>query len=169
MIITLLQRFLWMVGLVAAQMIVFNRVHFFGYATPLPYVYFLLLFPLGTQRWVILLWSFLCALLADMTTLAPGVGTSAMTLTAFIQPLLLMLAAPKDAAEDMQASYRTMGFWPYARYASILTAIFVSTYFLVIAFSFHHFFDWLVSMVSSWLLTLMLCLIFEGFRSQHGD
>ena len=45
-----------MLALVAAQLLVFNHIHLFGYATPLPFVYFLLRFPLNTERWSILLW-----------------------------------------------------------------------------------------------------------------
>ena len=156
--------------LVAAQLLVFNHIHLFQFATPLPFVYLLLLFPLGTEHWRILLWGFLCGLLVDMTTLTPGVGAAAMTLTAFAQPYLLPLFTPKDAVEDMEPSYRTMGFWLYARYASFLTGIFCISYFLVLAFSFHHFWEWLVSLLSSWLLTLVLCLIFQGFsKKKHED
>ena len=171
MINLILQRFLWMTALVAAQLLVFNHIHLFQVATPLPFVYLLLLFPLGTEHWRVLIWGFLCGLLADITTLTPGVGAAAMTLTAFVQPYLLPLFTPKDAAEDMEPSYRTMGFWLYARYASFLTAIFCACYFMVLAFSFQHLWEWLVSMLSSWMLTLVLCLILQGFKKKkkHED
>ena len=110
MLLTFLQYLLWMVTLVAAQMMVFNHIHIMGYAIPFGFVYLLLLFPLGTQRWSILLWAFVCGLLSDIVSMTPGVGAAAMTLTAFLQPTLLRLMAPKDSVEDMQAGYATMGF-----------------------------------------------------------
>ena len=164
MVITFLQRLLWLVALVAAQMMVFNYVHIMGYATPMPYVYLLLLFPLGTQRWITLLWGFCCGLLCDIVSLTTGVGAAAMTLTAFIQPPLLALLAPKDAVEDMQANFATMGFWPYVRYATMVTFVFTATYFLLQSFNFFHIVDLAVSFLSSWLLTLLICVAIEGVR-----
>ena len=118
-----------MVVLVAAQLLVFNHIHLFGYATPLPYVYLVLSLPMDTERWEALLWGFTCGLLADITMLTPGVGAFALTLTAFMQPTLLKLMAPKDAVEDMRPSYSTMGFWSYSYYAGILTLQFSLAYF----------------------------------------
>lgn len=164
MIITFLQRLFWMVVLLATQMLVLNHIHLFGYATPLIIIYFLLLFPLGTSRWSIMLWGFVCGLLADMVTLTPGVGAGAMTLAAFIQPQLLLAMRPKEAAEDMQASFHTMGFWSYARYCSILTFIFCLAYFLLQVFSFFHIVHLAISFIGSWLLSFVLCIAVEAMR-----
>ena len=164
MIITFLQRLLWMLALVAAQMVVFNYIHLFGYATPLPFVYLLLLFPLGTERWDILLWGFVCGLLCDITSLTLGIGMASMTLVAFIQPPLLRLMTPKDAVEDMQPGYDTMGFWGYFRYAFLLTLLFVLAYFLIQTFNFFHPLDFVISMASSWAITFFFCLSFEALR-----
>lgn len=164
MIITFLQRFFCMLSLVAAQMLVFNHIHLFGYATPLPVVYLLLLFPRNTERWSILLWGFACGLLSDMVSLSLGVGMASLTLVAFLQPPLLQLMLPKDALEDMQPGYDTMGFWGYVRYAFLLTLLFVVTYFLLQVFNFFHPLDFLISLVSTWALTFVLCLAFEVLR-----
>ena len=164
MVITFLQRLIWMVALVAAQMMVFNHVHIMGYVTPMPYVYLLLLFPLGTKRWTVLLWGFSCGLLCDIVSLTTGVGAAAMTAAAFIQPPLLQLRAPKDAVEDMQASFTAMGFWPYVRYATEVTFVFTTTYFLLQSFNFFHLVDLTISFLSSSLLTLLICVAIEGVR-----
>lgn len=160
---------MYMVALVAAQLLVFNHVQLFGYATPLPFIYFVLIFPLGTDRWNILLWGFTCGLLADITAMTPGVGAFAMTLAALIQPPLLQLLVPKDAPEDLRPGFSTMGLWPYIRYATILSLVFSLSYFLVLSFSFHHIEELAISFVSSWLLTLLLCLIFEGFHKRKNE
>ncbi len=169
MIITFLQRLLWMLALVAMQMLVFNHIHLLGYATPLMSIYLLLLFPLGTKRWTILLWGFVCGLLVDMVSLTLGVCTSAMTLAAFIQPPLLKAIEPQNAAEDMQASFHTLGFWTYVRYAAVMITVFMVTYFLVQAFTFFHLKDIALDFVGSWLLTLVLCLALEATRSRKSS
>lgn len=167
MVITFIQRFLWMMALVAMQMLVFNHIHLFGYATPLPCVYLLFLFPLGTERWSILLWGFACGLLTDVVSLTLGVCTAAMTLTAFIQPLLLKALEPQNAVENMQASYHSLGLWTYVRYAAILTTIFIVAYYIVQAFTFFHFVDLMLSLIGSWVLTLAVCLAFEGVHGKE--
>lgn len=160
-----------MVTLLAAQMLVFNHIHLFGYATPLPCVFMLFLFPLGTERWHILLWGFACGLLTDVASLTLGVCTAAMTLTAFIQPPLLKAMEPQNAAEDMQASFHSLGFWTYTRYAAILTTTFIVAYYVVQAFTFFHIADLALSLIGSWVLTFVICLTIEGVRgkkeSQH--
>jgi len=163
-LITFLQRTLWLVALVAAQMMVFNYVHLFGYATPLPYVYLLLIFPLGTARWSIMLWGFVCGLLCDFVSLTMGIGAASMTLAAFVQPLLLKYMAPKDAVDNMQASFHELSFWGYVRYSGILTFIFSATYFLLLSSSFFHLYDFTIAFTSSWILTLILCLAIERVR-----
>lgn len=167
MLLTALLRLLWMTALVAAQLFVFNHVHLFGYATPLPFIYFLLLFRLGTQRWSILLWGFVCGVLTDIVSLTPGVGAASMTLTAFIQPPLLSLLVPEDAIENLRPGYDTLGFWGYVRYAVVLTFVFCLAYFLILSFSFQRPLDLAISCGASWGLTLLLCLIFEGFHRTH--
>ena len=164
MITQFLQRLLWLVVLVTAQMMVFNYIHILDYATPLPFVYLVLLFPLGSSRWGILLWGFVCGLLCDIISLTLGIGAASMTLVAFIQPVLLRLMAPKDAPEDMHPAYSTLGFWTYFNYAAILTAIFALCYFALQSFTFNHIVDLGIACGSSWLLTFVICLIFEGLR-----
>ena len=48
----------WFVMLIALQVLVFNHIHIAGYATPLPYVYFLLILPSDTPRSALLMWGF---------------------------------------------------------------------------------------------------------------
>ena len=44
-------RLLWAFILLVFQGLVFNHIHFFGYATPVIYVYILCLQPLNTSRY----------------------------------------------------------------------------------------------------------------------
>ncbi|MBR3513717.1 MAG: rod shape-determining protein MreD [Bacteroidaceae bacterium] len=164
MITTFLQRLLWLAILVALQLVVFNHIHLFGYATPLVFVYFVTLFPLGTSHWNILLWAFACGMLADITTLTPGVGAAAMTLTALVQPPLLEAMRPKDAPEDMRATFHTLGFWHYVYYCGLLVTVFTLAYFLLQFFNFFHLEDMAISWASSLMLTWLVCILLEHVR-----
>ncbi len=170
MVITFLQRLLWLVALVALQMVLFNHIHLFGYATPLPYVFLLLLFPKDAPRWGVLLWGFACGLLCDVVSLSLGIGAGAMTLTALVQPVFLRLFAPKDSAEDLQASFYSLGMAAYCRYSALTTLVFTLAYFLLLSFNFFHLKDFCIACVSSWLITYLFCLAFEALRDKrsHG-
>ena len=78
----LLNRLVWALALVALQVLVFNHVHLWGYATPVVYVYVLCLFSLETSRGEWLLWGFFVGLFADMFTATPGLGAASLTFTA---------------------------------------------------------------------------------------
>ena len=84
-------RLLWAFILLVFQGLVFNHIHFFGYATPVIYVYILCLQPLNTSRYAWLLWGFAVGLGADFFSETPGLGAASMTLTALCAPPLLRL------------------------------------------------------------------------------
>ena len=74
-----------MKGLVAfvivllAQALVLNHIHLFGCATPMVYVYLVLLFRRGYARWAVIAVSFMMGLCVDIFSNTPGVAAGAMT------------------------------------------------------------------------------------------
>ena len=61
--------------LLLVQVLVFNHIHLFGYATPLLYVYFVLSARRGFPKWALLLWAFLLGLSVDVFSNTPGLDT----------------------------------------------------------------------------------------------
>lgn len=167
MIVVFFVRLLWLLLLLALQVLIFNHVHFLGYATPLVYVYFLFLFPLNASRSGVMLWSFALGLAVDVFSNTPGVAAASMTLAALAQPPLLKMMAPEDSVEDAPLSFRTMGRWVYVRYVVLLSLLYHAAFFLLEFFSFFNVLDLLLSLAGSWLLTLAFCLAFEGLRSSR--
>ena len=98
----LLKRVLWFFLFILAQVLVLGRIHLFHYATPLFYVYFVVLFPRNHPKWAVLLWSFMLGLLIDCFTNTPGLASSSLTLIAIIQPYALELFAPRDSDENLR-------------------------------------------------------------------
>ena len=64
--ITYLQRIEWFVGLVLLQVLVLNRMHINGYATPFFFIYFILKYNSGVSRNTLMVWSFLLGLSVDI-------------------------------------------------------------------------------------------------------
>lgn len=53
-----LKRLIGLVVFAIVQVLILNRVHLFGVATPLLCVYFVLQYRLGEPKWALLLWAF---------------------------------------------------------------------------------------------------------------
>ncbi len=159
------KRILWAFILLLFQVLVFNHIHLFGYATPLVYVYVLVLQPLNTSRVSWLLWGFLMGVAVDFFSETPGLAASSMTFTALCAPVLLQLFAPKDSIEDMVPSYSTLNRWGYIWYVSLLVLLQQFSFLLAEMFSFFNVWEWICTFVASSMLTVILILVAELMRS----
>lgn len=159
-----LRRIILFVVLLLAQVLVLNRIQLFHCATPLLYVYFAVIFPLGYPQWAALLWSFFMGLAVDVFFNTPGVAAGAMTLVALLQPYLLTLFLPREAEEKMATSARMLGWGKFMTLATILVLIYCLAFFSLEAFSFFNWLHWLECIGGSALLTLLLIFTLETLR-----
>ena len=166
MLITLLKRLLQIAGLVTLQVLVCNHIHFLGYATPMPYVLFLVWLPLNSNRTGNIIWAFLLGLAIDILSNTPGEAAGAMTMAALVQWPLLQASAPKDCLEDMVPSYHSMGRWNHIRYVFLLTLVHHALFFLLESFSFFHLTEVLISFGASLALSFVLMLTLETLRHE---
>ena len=160
-----LRRIILFIVLLLAQVLVLNRIQLFHCATPLLYVYFAVIFPLGYPRWAALLWSFFMGLAVDVFFNTPGVAAASMTLVALLQPYLLPLFLPREAEENMATSASTLGRGKFMTLATILVLIYCLAFFSLEAFSFFNWLHWLECIGGSALLTLLLIFTMETLRS----
>ncbi len=147
-----------------AQALVCNRIQLFGCATPLLYVYFVLMFPRKYPKWGILLWSFALGIIIDMFANTPGIASSTITLLAVVQPYLLELFVPHDAEEDMEASAKNMGWEKFISYCFIAVTLYCLAFFTLDTLNLHNWGYWLKCSIGSTLLTLSLILTLENVR-----
>jgi rod shape-determining protein MreD len=126
--ITLLQRMKWFAVLALLQVLVLNRVHIQGYATPFLCVYFLFMLDSGTKRNTLLGWGFALGLTVDIFGNTPGMNAAAATLLAFVREPLLRLVTLRDTADDFEPGIRSMGVLPYLRFITLGTLLFVTVF-----------------------------------------
>ncbi len=162
--IDFLWRLLLFVVLLLVQALVLNHIHLFGYATPLLYLYLVASFRRGYPRWGILLWSFLMGLSVDVFCNTPGLAAATMTLAGLIQPYLLQLFLPRDSAEDLRPSLRTLGFTRYLLYTLLLTTAYSLVFFTIEHFSFFDWTQWALCILGSTLLTTLLILVVDNMK-----
>ena len=94
---------------VLAQVMVLGRIHLFGIATPLLYVYFVLQLPRNYPKWAGLLWAFTLGLVIDIFTDTPGLAAASLTLIALLQPYYFELFVPRDSADNLRPSLAALG------------------------------------------------------------
>lgn len=166
MTIDLLKRTAWFLVFVLAQAIVLGRIHLFGCATPLLYVWFVALLPRNYPKWGSLLWSFLMGLSVDIFSNTPGVAAASLTLIGVLQPYFFTLFAPHDSVEDLEPSIKNIGPTKYIYYISVLVVLYCTLFYSLEMFSFLDWLFWLQCVVGSALVTLALILTFEIVRSK---
>lgn len=163
-----LKRLILFVVLCLAQMFVLNRIHLFGYATPLLYVYFVLLFQRNYPKWALLLWCFALGLVNDTISNTPGVACASLTLLGAIQPYFMKLFLPREAAENFSPSLHTLGYLKYIAYALPMILLYCLLFFALEAFNFFNWEQWLICSGASSLLTLLFLGVFENFKIEKA-
>jgi len=74
------------------QILIFNNINLFGYLNPYPYILFVLLYPINSNKSVFLLSGFVLGILLDMFANSGGIHTMATLILAYIRPSLFKFA-----------------------------------------------------------------------------
>ena len=151
----------WFAVFFLAQVIVFGRIHLFHYATPLFYVYFVAMFPRNQERWAGLVWGFFLGLIIDIFSNTPGLAATSLTIIAAIHPYYLELYVPRDSADNLKPSIKTLGPLKYAYYIVPMVLLYCLLFYSLEMFTFFNAFYWLMCVAGNSLLTLVLIFTFE--------
>jgi len=73
------------IGLLALQVVVFNRLNMFGYLNPFPYILFILLYPVNGNRAGLLVSAFVLGLCVDMFAGTSGPHAAACVVLAYLR------------------------------------------------------------------------------------
>lgn len=130
--------------LLIVQLLILNHIHLLGYGTPIVIVFLTLKFHRGASRIGLLLWGFAIGLVYDVFSNTMGMGMASCTLLAMLQPSLLKLYVPHDAADEIRPSFRTMGVTNYLAYTFTSLLLFHIVFYALDAFT-----------ISNWQYTLI--------------
>ena len=162
----ILPRVLWIIGLVLAHTLVFNHIHLMGYATPMPYVYALIILPHGTARWIYVVLGFCIGIVIDILSNTVGAAAAALTLVGLVTPLLLRTFAPDDKLEEeFTPSIKTIQWGGFLKLAVAVTFIHTLFFFLLETFSLFDALEILIKVGSSTALTVIFMMTFEKLRN----
>ncbi|MBQ1697989.1 MAG: hypothetical protein II075_08905 [Bacteroidales bacterium] len=155
---------------VLAQVLLINNMNIGSWGiTPMFYTLFILVLPFETQKWALLVMSFLLGFTIDVFCDTPGLNAGASTLMAFARPWVLGINAPRDGYENGTHPYlMDMGFAWYVYYSGTLILIHHTAYFFLDTFGFEHFFKTIAQIILTAILTEVLVIFSQyiAFRKQ---
>ena len=159
--IKIIHRLEWFLALALLQVLVLNRMHVAGYATPFFFIYFILKFNSRVGRNVLMLWAFALGLTVDVFGNTPGMNAASATCLAFFRAPLLRMVTLRDVDEGFRPGVKTLGFSSFFRYALITCGLFCTLLLLIDTFSFFNISVLLLKIITSTAITLLCVLCAE--------
>jgi len=171
MINEIFNKVLWFVGLVLLQVLFLNKMTVAGIATPLPYIYLLIIFNRNTPRWVLLLVGFILGLTMDSYTNLSGIHAAACVVLAMVQPVYMDLFIPRELQDERSLApsvntLRWMGFLKFV-FICVLTHHFILI--MLVFFSINDVMGIVMRVVGCTLLSMLVISIFAmlGVRKRN--
>ena len=143
--------------LLAAQILVFNKINLFEFINPYPYVLFLILYPVNSNKNTFLLASFALGITMDLFCNSGGVHAAACLVLAFLRPQIFKFAF------GLSYEYQTVKLNDVLtpeRFSFIIAAVFIHhlVLFILELFSFELFFEVLFRTVLCGIFTIILSI-----------
>jgi rod shape-determining protein MreD len=144
--------------LLAVQIIIFNKMNFLGYISPYPYLLFIILYPVNSNKSGLLAASFFLGLIMDLFSNSGGFHTTACIILAYYRPYLFKFAF------GLSYEYQTIKLNDVLtpeRFTFLLLSVLIHhlTLFTLEAFKFILILDILLRTLLSSVFTLIICII----------
>ncbi len=148
--------------LIALQVLILNHINLGGYVNPYFYVYFILLLPFATPKWMLLVASFALGMGIDLFTNTIGLNAAACVIMAFARPFVIsrISSGPESLIGDTP-SLRNQGMSWFLYYSISLVMIHHFSLFYLEVFRLGEFFSTFVRVLLSSTFTVMLIMVSE--------
>lgn len=164
MIQTVINRVLWLVGMVLLQTLVLNNINAFGYATPYLYIYVILTMEVESSKNSTMLWAFALGLLIDILSDTPGINAAASVLIAFIRIPILKLYALHESIEQGKPSIKSIGIGAFSKYIATCILLHHTILTLLFYFDLSNMGDIMLRIIMSSALTVLFIIIIDNIR-----
>lgn len=141
------------------QVLFMNNIQFSRFVNPYIYILFILLLPISTPRYLLLLLGFFLGLIVDIFTNTPGIHASATVFMAFLRPVIVNSSTIDDTDVILPPSIARFGFSWFARYAGFLILAHHLFLFFIEMFTFQNFFITLSRSLLSAIFTFVFIVI----------
>jgi len=156
------------IGLVAVQVFILSNIQIGGYINPYLYVYFILLLPFETPKWLLLVLAFLLGLTIDQFSGTTGMHASASVFMAFMRPgVLRIISSRREYEPGILPTISDLGLPWFFTYSALMIALHHLVYFMVEDFRFAQFGTLILRVIISGTFTLLLVLITQYLFMKH--
>ncbi len=154
------------ITLVILQIFVFNNIHLGGSVNPYVYILFILLLPLETPKWLLLILAFILGYTIDYFSHTIGLHIAATVFIAYLRPKLINLIIPKlEPGPDVKIGIKIFGFKSFLLYTSILVFIHHLSLFFLEIFRLSDFLSTMKRAIFSSIFTIVIIIISQYFVS----
>ncbi|MCH3924603.1 MAG: rod shape-determining protein MreD [Bacteroidales bacterium] len=148
--------------LAVVQIFILDNINLFGYINPMLYIWFIIMLPYNTPKWLVLISSFLMGISIDVFSADIGVNATCSVLIGFLRPILLSIFSGNiDKDSSIRPSISTLGFLNFLLYSLIIVFIHHSLYFIIETFSFKEFLQVLLRISLSTIVTMLFILLLD--------
>lgn len=144
---------------VLVQVLFLNQVQFSGYINPYFYIVFVLLLPLSTPRYLLLLLGFLIGLTIDIFSDSLGIHAAATVLIAYIRPFVIRVISTREEDRNDFPGLLQNKFGWFFSYVTILVLAHHFVLFYLEYFTFSHFFYTLLKVIFSSVFTIFIIVL----------
>ena len=140
------------------QIVIFNNMNFLGYISPYPYILYIILYPVNSNRSGLIISSFLLGLTMDMFCNSGGVHAAACVLLAYYRPYIFKFSF--GLSYEYQTIKLNESLTP-ERFSFILVSVLLHhiVLFILEAFQFKYIWDILLRTLFSSVFTILISII----------
>ncbi|HLW49939.1 MAG TPA: hypothetical protein VKZ78_03135 [Sphingobacteriaceae bacterium] len=162
MIRVLINNLLRFVVLLAMQVFLFKNMGYYNLVTPFPYIFFLLLLPIGISNFNLYIIAFLTGLSVDLFYDTLGVNAAAAVVLALTRIAFLKITLEAENHDkNTTPMLGEVSFRWFLPYILLTTFMHHLTLFMLATFTFRQFHYTLFSTIFSCIFTVLIMLVFS--------
>jgi len=147
------------ISLVLIQVLIFNQVQFSGFLNPYVYILFIILLPLSTPRYAVLILGFFLGLVIDIFSNSLGIHSAATVFIAYLRPLIIRIISNReDDKNDYPGLHQNKLTW-FISYVTIMVLLHHITLFYLEVYTFANFFNTLYRVILSSLFSIIIIVL----------
>ena len=144
------------ITLVLVQVLIFNQVQFSGFFNPYVYVLFIILLPLSTPRYAVLILAFLLGLTIDIFSNSLGIHSAATVFVAYVRPLIIRIISNReDDKSDFPGLNQNKLSW-FISYVLLMVLLHHTVLFYLEVYTFVNFLNTLYRVILSSIFSIII-------------
>lgn len=146
-------------SLVLVQVLILNKIQFSGFFNPYIYILFVMLLPLSTPKYLLLILGFLIGLTIDIFSNTLGVHAAATVFIAFVRPFIIrIISIREDDRNDYLGLHQNSIIW-FLSYAFFMVLVHHIFLFYLEVYTFTNFFNTLYRAILSTVFSVIVIIL----------